>query len=100
MHRSARSIPGRTSLAPDVKPTWIDLRKISAFIRFGRTLRERAFKNTFSDPVFKDLDRSAGDHPAAAFAETIFDQRLLGIAHAAHHLHRFAADVEAGLITE
>src|SRR5690606_27123927 len=72
----------------------------SLFTDFRRALRETALENALGNAVFQDFNRAAGDHPAAAFAETVFHQRFVGIAHAAHDLHGFVADVEAGLVAE
>src|SRR6185436_17217974 len=64
------------------------------------TLRERPFEDGLSNAVLEDLDRAAGNHPATALAEAPLDQRLLGVAHAAHDLHRFRADLETDLVAE
>src|SRR5688572_17161977 len=61
-------------------------------------LREAAPENPFGDAVLEDLDRAAGDHPAAAAAHAVLDQLLLAVAEAAHHLQRFVGDVEAGAV--
>src|SRR5512145_930072 len=62
------------------------------------TLRERALEDGLGDAVLEDLDRAAGDHPAAALAPAPLDQRVLGVAHAAHDLHRLVAALEARLV--
>src|SRR5688572_5096582 len=61
-------------------------------------LREAAPENPFGDAVLEDLDRAAGDHPAAAAAHAVLDQLLLAVAEAAHHLQRLVGDVEAGAV--
>src|SRR5215217_1407684 len=65
-----------------------------------RPLTERALEHRLGYAVPQDLERAARDHPAAAFPEAPLDERVLRIAHAAHDLHRFVRDVEAGLIAE
>src|SRR5207237_3800993 len=64
------------------------------FPALGKAAPEDAFGNT----VLEDLDRAAGDHPAAAAAQAVLDERFLAVAHAAHHLQRFVRHVEAGLV--
>src|SRR5262245_49342448 len=59
-------------------------------------LRKAAAENALGDAVLEDLDRAAGDHPAAAAARAILDQLLLAVAHGAPDLERLVRHVEAG----
>src|SRR5262245_6860431 len=59
-------------------------------------LRKAAAENALGDAILEDLDRAAGDHPAAAAARAVFDQLLLAVAHRAHDLQRLVRHVEAG----
>src|SRR5688572_26417598 len=61
-------------------------------------LREAAPENPFGDAILEDLDRAAGDHPAAAAAHAVLDQLLLAVAEAAHDLQGLVGDVEAGAV--
>src|SRR5579863_10060304 len=64
----------------------------------ARFLRETTVEDEFGDAVLHDLDRAAGDHPAARAALAIFDQALLGITESAQHLHRLVGRAEARLV--
>src|SRR5687768_1723123 len=66
----------------------------------ARPLRKTALEHGFGDAVLEDLDRAAGDHPAAAAAQAVFDQLFLAVAEPAHDLQRLARHVEAGLVAE
>src|SRR6185503_1276769 len=61
-------------------------------------LGKAAPENPFGDAVLEDLDRAAGDHPAAAAAHAVFDQLFLAVAEAAHHLQRLVRHVEPGAV--
>src|SRR6185503_14894059 len=61
-------------------------------------LGKAAPENPFGDPVLEDLDRAAGDHPAAAAAYAVLDQLFLAVAEAAHHLQRLVRHLEARLV--
>ena len=50
------------------------------------------------NPVFHDLDRAAGDHPAAAAPHAPFRQIFLAVAGRTHDLDRVARHLEADLI--
>src|SRR5215211_503776 len=66
--------------------------------RLRAALIEAAVEHVFGDAVFQNLDRAAGDHPAAAATHAILDQRLPAVAHRAHGLHRLMRDLEPDLI--
>src|SRR6185503_13445049 len=61
-------------------------------------LRKVAAEHAFGDAVLEDFDRAAGDHPAAAAAQAVLDERLLAVAGGAHDLQRFVRRIEAGLV--
>src|SRR5688572_7781940 len=61
-------------------------------------LRKASLEDDLRQAVLHHLDRAAGDHPAARAAHAVLDQRLLGVAEAAHDLQRLVGDVEAGLV--
>src|SRR5579871_4613215 len=61
-------------------------------------LVEPAVEYMLGNAILENLDRAAGDHPAARAPHAIFDQRLAAVAERAHGLHRFAGDLEARLV--
>src|SRR5688572_6909721 len=67
-------------------------------MRSASALGKAAPENALGDAVLEDLDRAAGDHPAAAAAHAVLDQLFLAVAQAAHDLQRFVGDVEAGAV--
>ena len=50
----------------------------SSLCSLSRALWKSTIENRFGDAVLEDLDRAAGDHPAAAAAQAVLDQRLAG----------------------
>src|SRR4051794_33848644 len=61
-------------------------------------LVEAAIEDVLGNAVLENLYRAAGDHPAAAAAHAVFDQRLAAVAESAHGLHGFMRHLEADLV--
>ena len=86
MHRRARPTAARTAPSRAADPP--------QRARDG----EPAAEHVLGDPVLQDLDRPAGDHPAAGAAEAVLDEAVVAEAGGAHRLHRDVGGEEAGLV--